>query len=374
MSKRALVSTRKGLFTVTQANGSWRVDDAHFVGDPVIVALHDPRDGAWYAALKHGHFGAKMHRSADRGRTWDEIAPPQYPERPADVPPTMDQMRNVEIPWKLEQVWALAIDPAKPGGLWCGTLPGGLFHSPDRGDSWQLNMPMWLDPRRSKWFGGGYDVPGIHSILVDPRNHNTVVLGVSCGGVWQTADHGKTWRNTSQGMRAAYMPPDQAFDPDTQDPHMVARSTGDPDKLWLQHHNGIFRSTDAAESWSEVTTAQPSSFGFAVAVHPTNGDTAWFVPAIKDELRVPVDGKFVVTRTTDGGRSFDVLSNGLPQGRAYDLVYRHALSVDNLGRTLLMGSTTGSLWVSEDAGDAWTHITAHLPPVYAVTWADDAEP
>jgi hypothetical protein len=31
-----------------------------------------------------------------------------------------------------------------------------------------------------------------------------------------------------------------------------------------------------------------------------------------------------------------------------------------------MGSTTGSLWVSEDQGDSWQLVSAHLPPIYAV--------
>jgi hypothetical protein len=34
-----------------------------------------------------------------------------------------------------------------------------------------------------------------------------------------------------------------------------------------------------------------------------------------------------------------------------------------------MGSTTGGLWVSDDAGEAWTLLNAHLPPIYAVRFA-----
>ena len=74
----------------------------------------------------------------------------------------------------------------QPGVLWAGTLPGGLFRSNDRGDSWELVRALWDVPQRSEWFGGGYDVPGIHSICVDPRNSDHVLVGVSCGGVWQT--------------------------------------------------------------------------------------------------------------------------------------------------------------------------------------------
>jgi hypothetical protein len=33
-----------------------------------------------------------------------------------------------------------------------------------------------------------------------------------------------------------------------------------------------------------------------------------------------------------------------------------------------MGSTTGSLWVSESQGQIWIRASAELPPVYAVHW------
>lgn len=111
---------------------------------------------------------------------------------------------------------------------------------------------------------------------------------------------------------------------------------------------------------------QPSAFAFAVAVHPSDPDTAWFVPADKDERRIPRDGRLVVNRTRDGGRSFVTLTRGLPQEHAYDLVYRHALDVDPDGETLAFGSTTGSLYVSDAAGDDWQCLSEHLPPIYAV--------
>jgi hypothetical protein len=106
-----------------------------------------------------------------------------------------------------------------------------------------------------------------------------------------------------------------------------------------------------------------------VVVHPKEPDTAWFVPGIKDEKRIPVDGKLVVTRTRDGGKSFDVLRKGLPQSHAYDLVLRHALAIDETGDRLAFGSTTGGVWVSEDQGDSWQNVTNSLPPVYAVRFA-----
>jgi photosystem II stability/assembly factor-like uncharacterized protein len=79
-----------------------------------------------------------------------------------------------------------------------------------------------------------------------------------------------------------------------------------------------------------------------------------------------VDGKVVVARTHDAGRSWEVLTEGLPQSHAYDITYRHGFDVDASGKRLAFGSTTGSLFVTEDGGDRWTSLSAHLPPIYAV--------
>ena len=140
----------------------------------------------------------------------------------------------------------------------------------------------------------------------------------------------RSWRLGGHGLRAAYMPPEQAGDPEIQDPHRLVRCEASPDSFWIQHHNGVFRAVDGIDRWTEIAT--PQSVRFAVAVHPRDPDTAWFVPGVKDEFRYPADGRLVVTRTRDGGSSFEVLTEGLPQTDAYDLVYRHGLEVDEMER------------------------------------------
>jgi hypothetical protein len=366
MSDTILVSTRKGLFTVKREAGGWRVKDVDFLADNVTLALHDPRDGTDYAALNHGHFGVKLHRK-DKGGNWQEIAAPAYPPKPEGLVDLDGWGKPVN--WSTQLIWALETGgPDEPGTLWCGTMPGGLFRSKDRGANWELIRQLWNMPERNKWLGGGADIPGIHSICVDPRSSKTVRVAVSCGGVWTTHDGGETWTCTAQGMKFDQGPPEEAGNPNTQDPHMMVQCKSAPDRLWVQHHCGIYISRDASKSWHEVK-AQPSSFGFAVAVHPNEPDTAWFVPGIKDEKRIPVDGKLVVTRTRDGGKSFDILRNGLPQEHAYDLVFRHGLSIDGTGNRLAFGSTTGGLWVTEDQGDHWQTVSHSLPPVYAVRFS-----
>jgi hypothetical protein len=366
MNARCHVATRKGLFTLEHGEAGWTIVRTAFLGDPCTIVLYDRRNDAHYAALNHGHFGVKLHRSRDGGASWQEIAVPVYPEKPADYVPRTPA-EGVPADWSLKQVWELV-----PGGddepdvLWCGTLPGGLFRSADGGESWELNRPLWDDPRREEWFGGGADYPGIHSICVDPRDAGHLLVAVSCGGVWRTRDGGASWDHAGRGMRAEFMPPERQYDANVQDPHRLARSAVEPDVLWVQHHNGIFHSTDCGATWRELEDVRPSSFGFPVVAHPHDAATAWFVPATKDERRYAVDARVVVNRTRDGGRSFETLTRGLPQQHAYDLVYRHALDVDASGERLVFGSTTGSLWASDDGGDSWQTVAANLPPIYAV--------
>ena len=92
------------------------------------------------------------------------------------------------------------------------------------------------------------------------------------------------------------------------------------------------------------------------------------MPAIADQTRVPRDARFVVTCTRDGGATFEVRDRGLPREPSWDLVYRHALDITGDGESLMMGSTTGNLWVSENGGGDWVQISGHLPPIAAVHW------
>jgi hypothetical protein len=73
-----------------------------------------------------------------------------------------------------------------------------------------------------------------------------------------------------------------------------------------------------------------------------------------------------VNRTHDGGKTFETMAKGLPQEHVYDLVDRHALDIDDSGEALAFGSTTGSLWVSENGGDSWQAMSFNLPPIHSV--------
>src|SRR6185503_2421860 len=142
MASSILVATRKGHFRIQRGEAGWAIADVAFLGDSVSMALRDPRDGALYAGLYLGHFGVKLHRSDDGGKTWTEIAAPAFPKQPEGEVSQMPDGRP--WPWRVEQIWALEAGLARqPGLLWCGTIGGGLFRSTDRGGSWELVRSLW---------------------------------------------------------------------------------------------------------------------------------------------------------------------------------------------------------------------------------------
>ncbi len=148
----------------------------------------------------------------------------------------------------------------------------------------------------------------------------------------------------------------------------MAQCAAEPDVLCVQHHCGLYRSTNGGLHWAGIAAPAPSGFGFAVACDPADPLRAWFVPAASDTHRYAVGGKMVVNRTDDGGTTFKTFSQGLPQSHAYHLVYRHSLELAPDRATLAMSSTTGGLWISPDAGEQWHCVSRDLPPVAALGW------
>ncbi len=343
MSERILVGTRKGTFIVEKVSNRWRPRLVGHAGAGVNYVTRDPNTGTLWAALGHGHWGAKLSRSTDGGETWADAPQIKYPEGARYLAPPMPTEdgspsgRTTVKDATLLKLWVIAFGP---GRIYVGTIPGGLFVSEDGGESFELNRPLWNHPSRggdlfegegtgtTHWFGtpaseGGEFAAGIHSVVVDPRNPQRVLVAVSTAGVLETTDGGKTWHGRNKGMTNDYLPNSEAEW--GHDPHFIDLSSGDPDHLWQQNHCGVFYSADGAATWKKVSNpAKGVHFGFPVAVDERDGRTAWLVPGKSDMERMAIDGGLFVARTQDGGQTWEDLREGLPQENAWDVVLRHA--------------------------------------------------
>jgi photosystem II stability/assembly factor-like uncharacterized protein len=245
--------------------------------------------------------------------------------------------------------------------------PAALFVSRDAGKTWSLADALWNHPQRSRWQPGGGGLC-LHTVLLDPVDSRRIRVAVSTGGMYVTEDGGATWRPSNKGVRADFLP--EKYPEFGQCVHKVAQAQHQPERMFLQNHWGLYRSDDRGESWTDIANGVPSDFGFAMAIHPEDADTAWIVPLESDGFRCTPEGKLRVYRTRNAGKSWEPMAKGLPQKGAYETVLRDAMSVDSLDPAgVYFGTRSGKLFGSADSGKSWSALLDGLPPILAVKTA-----
>jgi hypothetical protein len=357
MSVAVLVGTRKGLFVLLgdETRGEWSVEGPHLKGWEVLHAVRDPRDGTLYAATNNFVYGATTHRSSDGGQTWERSEGIGLPE---------------ESGLTLEKTWH--VEPGRdeePGRLWLGAAPGALFRTDDGGTTWEPVRSLLEHPTRERWQPGAGGMC-THSIQLDPSDPQRMYVGISAAGVFRSEDGGESWTPANKGTAADFMP-ENPFPELGQCVHKMLVHPARPERLWQQNHCGVYRSDDRGESWERLEgNGLPSGFGFPLALDPRDPDAAYVVPEVGAENRVTPNDRLGVYRTRDGGGSWELLSNGLPEP-AWESVKREGLSFDRLDPVgIYLGTQSGSVFVSPDAGDSWVEAAGHLPEILSVEAAE----
>ena len=355
-----LVGTMKGAFLFrSDANrGSWEEAGPYFPGRSVYAFAYDGRNGRQrlWAAVNSSFWGSFLSSSNDFGKTWSD--PETY---------------NIKFPEdsdvSLKQIWQIANDPHDADALYCGVEPAALFKSADAGETWSLERGLFDHPHRTQWMPGGGGLC-LHTILPDPARSNRMWIAISTGGVYRTEDGGKNWQPRNHGICARFLPPDQQYPEWGQCVHKVVSHPSNPDRMFLQHHWGVYRSDDAGDSWQDIGKGLPSDFGFAIEIDPNNADTVFIIPIESDEFRCTPEAKLRVYRTRDGGNSWEPLTSGLPQADAFETILRDNMKADANNPTgLYFGTRNGKLFGSTDGGDSWMMIREGLPPITCVKTA-----
>ncbi len=259
------------------------------------------------------------------------------------------------------------------GVLYAGGDPGPLFESRDGGLTWELNRPLWEHPSRAEWQPGNGGLC-LHTIVPWPGEPERLLVAISAVGVWRTEDGGQTWELGNDGIVPRYLPEEtRATATMNHCVHDVRRAPSRPERLFMQFHDGVYRSDDGGASWIDIgtDTALPSDFGFPVVVDPADPDSAYVIPLIGAEDRTTPGGSVKVWETRDAGASWSPRGDGLPEAHAYLTVLREAFDTagEGSGLELYFGATSGDVFGSADAGATWTTVAEHLAPVYSVRTA-----
>lgn len=378
MGKKVIVSvgTSKGGFTFTSSpdRKAWQSSDILFKSWKVMHMKIDPRDQRLHAAASHFVYGPTTHYSDDFGQTWTQARQSPAIQRLAKFgrPPTVEDVSQSASPAaaadKLEsmiKVWNITPGRAsEPGVLYAGAEPASLFKSTDRGESWQLVDGLFDHPQRAKWFPGNGGLC-LHTILLDPANPDRMYVGISTGGCYRTDDGGQTWAPYNKNVRADFSP--DPYPEYGQCCHKMIMHPDQPNMIYQQNHCGVYRSDDLGQNWIDIGGDKlPSRFGFPVAVHPHDPSTVYVVLEQSDVYHMSIDSQLAVWRSRDRGENWERLTKGLP-GQAHLVVLREAMTTDDLDEAgIYMGTNTGQLFFSRDAGDHWELLADYLPPIQSV--------
>ena len=260
-----------------------------------------------------------------------------------------------------------------------------LYRSGDRGDSWKPVSPdltRALDRNKLPLMGKIWPVDAVQknvstalydnisSVAESPKQEGLLYVGTDDGLVQVSEDGGRNWEPRNKGICARFMPPDQQYPEWGQCVHKVVFHPSNPNRMFLQHHWGVYRSDDAGDSWQDIGRGLPSDFGFAMEMDPNDADTVYIIPIESDEFRCTPDGKLCVYRSKNGGESWEPLTNGLPQEDALETILRDNLDADANDPTgLYFGTRSGKVYGSNNGGDSWTLIKDGLPPITCVKTA-----
>jgi len=247
---------------------------------------------------------------------------------------------------------ALAFNPQNPNTIYAGSASGGLWRSYSGG----VGIEAW------HYVSTDIPVLGVSSITFAPNDSNTIYIGTGevynyngAGvgsayrhlrgtygiGILKSTDGGQSWEKsldwTYNSQRGVWS---------------VKINPLNPNSVFTNTTEGVYRSYDAGVSWQQVNTV---IMGTDLEINP-----------VDTNIIISSHGNFASTgfgiyRSSDGGNSWDHITTGLPsyyEGKILLDIYNDDPNIvyASIGDGFDVGGGASWLCKSTDAGLSWTIV------------------
>ncbi len=196
---------------------------------------------------------------------------------------------------------------------------------------------------------GPSNIPGrTRSIIVDAADpsENTWFAGSVGGGIWKTSDAGLSWTELTSDLPNIAI---AAMVQSASDPNVIYAGTGERmfQNLPNQNGAGILKSTDAGSSWSVLPSTETEVFENIgrIVIDPSNPDIV-VVSTAPNSYYTDADDISFIFKSEDGGISWTQVYQA-------DFHITQIISDPNDFNTLYSTINDGSIIKSTDAGDSW---------------------
>lgn len=247
----------------------------------------------------------------------------------------------------------LAIDPVEPNIWYVAAGSGNLWKTQNAGTTWSPIFEKYgsyslgcvtIDPndRHTIWVGTGENVSGRHVGYGD--------------GVYVSHDGGKSFTNV--GLEASERISRILVDP--RDSNTIFVAAQGP--LWSSGgERGLYKSTDGGKSWKAVLTKGPWTGVTDVVFDPKDPDVLYAATHQRHRtVWALIDGgpESGIFKSTDAGETWTELKKGLPgEDKGKMSLGVSAQDSDVVYVTIELADRKGGIWRSADAGASWTKMS-----------------
>jgi photosystem II stability/assembly factor-like uncharacterized protein len=266
--------------------------------------------------------------------------------------------------------------------IYVGIASGGVWKTVNEGTTW---VPVFENAASTS----------IGDIAVAPSNPDVVWIGTGEAnifrssqagvGIYKSTDAGKTWKH--MGLADTNTIARIVIHPEDPDVVYVAASGHE----WTNNQErGVYKTTDGGNTWQKILYIDDMTGAIDLVMDPSDSNTLYAATWQRirkkwnDPRNEPNYGGSGIHKTTDGGKTWKPINNGLPaaqyRGRIgidiassnpnvlyafidnYELAYKAAEGeLDSYGRpreNVIKGAT---VYRSEDQGETWIQVSGLEP-------------
>lgn len=137
--------------------------------------------------------------------------------------------------------------------------------------------------------------------------------------------------------------------------YTIAPSPVQAPLIWIGTDDGNIQLTrDDGKSWENVTPSQLTAWSRVTMMQASNSDVNTAYASVDRHQLQDFDP--YIYRTRDGGKSWQLITSGLPRG-----AYVHVVKEDPMKRGLLFAGTERGVYLSLDDGENWLPLQLNLP-------------